>query len=66
MKGTGKAIEKVLQLALYWQQQEDVMVQIRTGSVGAIDDVVEAEGGTETGESRVRRVSCLELGVTLR
>lgn len=66
MKGTGKAIEKVLQLALYWQQQEDVRVQVRTGSVGAVDDIVEAEGGAETGASQVRRVSCVEVRVRLR
>jgi ribonuclease P/MRP protein subunit POP7 len=62
MKGTGKAIEKVMRLATWWQAQEDVKVTIRTGSVGAIDDVI---GGEEEG-SRVRRLSCLEVGVRLR
>jgi ribonuclease P/MRP protein subunit POP7 len=68
MKGTGRAIEKVLRLGLYWQGQEDVLVSIRTGSVGAVDDVVGVESGEEAGfeESRVRRVSSLEVGVRLR
>ncbi len=64
MKGTGKAIDMCLRLALYWQGQEDIVVRIRTSSVGAVDDVVEE--GCETGESRVRRVSCLEVGVRLK
>jgi ribonuclease P/MRP protein subunit POP7 len=68
MKATGKAIEKAMQLALYWQGQEDVLVRVRTGSVGAVDDVVgvgSGDGG-EVEESRVRRVSCLEVAVILR
>ena len=39
VKGSGKAIEKVLQLAVWFQGQEDVKVVLRTGSVGAIDDI---------------------------
>lgn len=72
MKATGKAIEKALQLALWFQGQEDVVVKIRTGSVGAVDDVVmKDDGGDEEGEgeveqSRVRRASVLEVGVSLR
>lgn len=65
MKATGKAIEKLLGIALYWQGQDDVLVRIRTGSVGAVDDVVDAEG-VEEDKSRVRRTSCLEVGVRLR
>lgn len=70
MKATGKAIEKLLRLAIWWQGQDGVVVRIRTGSVGAVDDVVErGEGGEGEGiveESRVRRTSCLEVGVRLR
>ena len=89
IKGTGKAIQKVLQLAIWWQGQEGVKVVIRTGSVGAVDDVVLREGkggdgdgdgdgdvdgveggaedeGDEVLESRVRRTSCLEVGISLR
>lgn len=66
LKGTGKAIEKVLGMVVYWQGQEDVEVRVRTGSVGAVEDVVEKGNGEEVGESRVRRVSCLEVGISLR
>jgi len=62
LKGTGKAIQKVLQVALYFQEQEDCMVRIRTGSVGAVDDIETAEGE----ESRVRRTSMIEVAVSLR
>jgi ribonuclease P/MRP protein subunit POP7 len=65
LKATGKAIERLLRVAVYFQAQEDVQVRLRTGSVGAVDDVVEKDGG-ETGESRVRRASVLEVGVRLR
>ncbi|PVH74664.1 hypothetical protein DL98DRAFT_499468, partial [Cadophora sp. DSE1049] len=71
MKGTGKAIEKVVRLAAWWQGQSDVRVTVRTGSVGAVDDIVireeggegDAEGEGMVEESRVRRVSCLEVGI---
>lgn len=70
IKGTGKAIEKVVRLAAWWQGQSDVRVVVRTGSVGAVDDVVEkGDGGEGEGmveESRIRRVSCLEVGIRLR
>jgi ribonuclease P/MRP protein subunit POP7 len=67
VKGTGKAIERCLQVGLWAMQQEDLRVEVRTGSVGAVDDVVE-RGEEEGGEveSRVRRVSCLEVRVRLR
>lgn len=62
IKGTGKAIEKVLTLGLWFQNLEGVEIRVRTGSVGAVDDVV---GGEEGDQSRIRRVSCLEVGVAL-
>ena len=65
VKATGKAIERCLQVGLWAMQQEDLRVEVRTGSVGAVDDVVEVEEGGEV-ESRVRRVSCLEVRVGLR
>jgi ribonuclease P/MRP protein subunit POP7 len=67
VKATGKAIERCLQVGLWALQQEDLRVEVRTGSVGAVDDVVE-RGEKEGGEveSRVRRVSCLEVRVRLR
>ncbi|KUJ13677.1 uncharacterized protein LY89DRAFT_145134 [Mollisia scopiformis] len=69
MKATGKAIEKLLRLAIWWQEQNGIVVRIRTGSVGAVDDVVDkgtdGEGQELVEESRVRRTSCLEVGVSL-
>jgi ribonuclease P/MRP protein subunit POP7 len=65
IKATGKAIERCLQVGLWAMQQEDLRVEVRTSSVGAVDDVVEDDGDGEV-ESRVRRVSCLEVGVRLR
>jgi len=71
MKGTGKAIEKVLQLALWFQGREEYKITIRTGSVGAVDDVVRVGDVGEAAEevveeTRVRRTSSLEVGVSLR
>lgn len=40
LKGTGKAIQKVMELGLWFQQREEYVVRLRTGSVGAIDDIV--------------------------
>jgi len=68
MKATGKAIEKLLGLVLHFQGQDDVKVTVRTGSVGAIDDVVNKDSvdGDEEEGSRVRRTSTLEVGISLR
>ncbi|RFU33708.1 hypothetical protein B7463_g2638, partial [Scytalidium lignicola] len=67
IKGTGKAIEKVLRLAMFFQGQDDVTVKLRTGSVGAIDDVV-SRGRDEDviEETRIRRTNCLEVAINLR
>ena len=74
LKGTNRAIEKVLELGLYFQRQNDCMIRVRTGSVGVVDDIVqeEEEGGEEGDEeeelpeSRVRKVSVVEGAVTLK
>jgi ribonuclease P/MRP protein subunit POP7 len=68
MKATGKAIEKLLGLAVYFQGQEDVKLCIRTGSGGVVDDIV-AKGGMDVEMeegSQVRRTSALEVGISLR
>lgn len=70
VKGTGKAIERVLQVAVHFLGQTDVKVVVRTGSVGTVDDV-EVDGEGEEGEedvpeSRVRMLGCLEVGISLR
>lgn len=67
MKGTGKAIEKTLMLAHWWQQQEGVRVVVRTKSVATVDDIVgidNKDDNMEESESRVRRVSVLEVAVS--
>ena len=40
VKATGRAIEKLLQMGVFLMAREDVEVQVRTGTVGAVDDVV--------------------------
>ena len=43
LKATGRAIEKALGLALFFQGQEDCRVMVRTGSVGVVDDIEKVE-----------------------
>lgn len=99
LKGTGKAIPKVMELGVWFQQREEVYsVRVVTGSVSSIDDVeyereVEEETGGQAGaereethvngggekdasanavektfvsEARIRKVSVLEVHVSLR
>ncbi len=79
VKGTGRAVAKALRVALHFQGEADCLVRLRTGSVGAVDDVVvragredadangEGEGeGEEVSETRVRRTSMLEVAISLR
>jgi len=66
VKGTGRACEKVLALAEWFRAKAEYAVVLRTGSVWAVDDVVVA-GEDEAGEdTRVRQVSCLEVGVRIK
>ena len=71
IKATGKAIERAIQLGVWFGEQEDCGVVVRTGSAGAIDDIVVKEG-KEMGdlddipESRVRWVSAIEIAVGLK
>ena len=39
VRGTGKAIQRVLELGLWFQQREEYAVRLGTGSVGAVDDI---------------------------
>ncbi|KAL8643622.1 MAG: hypothetical protein Q9210_007613, partial [Variospora velana] len=98
LKATNRAIEKALGLGLFFQGQEDLVVRLRTGTVGAVDDVVEKEmgvgkprrkdkkkgkeekGGGGKGdeevkqeaegqdlpETQIRKVSVLEVAITLK
>lgn len=65
--GTGKAVEKVLGVASWFSDESDCRVEVRTRTVGTVDDVVveDEEGGVED-ESRVRKLSCLEATIRLR
>jgi ribonuclease P/MRP protein subunit POP7 len=61
VKATGRAIEKALNVALYFQKQDDCRAVLRTGEVGAVDDI-EIDGEES---ARVRKASVLEVGITL-
>ena len=63
--GTGRAVEKVLSVASWFEQQGDCNVEVRTKTVGTVDDVVDEEGEGED-ESRLRRLSCLEVAIRLK
>jgi len=55
IKGTGRAIEKVLNLAVWFQSQVDCRVRFETGSVGAVDDIegfVQHESDTVAGAGK--------------
>ncbi|KUI69770.1 hypothetical protein VM1G_04846 [Cytospora mali] len=73
VRGTGRAIATTLHVAAWFGRQNDCRVSVRTMSLEAVDDVVndedgaEEEGGFAAEEgTRVRGVSCLEIGVSLR
>ncbi|KAI6080676.1 Rpp20 subunit of nuclear RNase MRP and P-domain-containing protein [Hypoxylon rubiginosum] len=66
--GTGHAIQRVVEVALFFQKQADCIVQLKTGSVGAVDDVIQ-EGDEEwggEGQERARMMSSLEASIRLR
>ena len=63
--GAGKAVEKALQVASFLAQQPDCRVEVRTRTAGTVDDVIVAEDDGED-ETRVRKMSCLEVSVTLK
>ncbi|KAB5528954.1 Rpp20 subunit of nuclear RNase MRP and P-domain-containing protein [Coniochaeta sp. 2T2.1] len=48
--GTGKAIEKTLNVAAWFQRQSDCRVSLRTRSVAAVDDVVVGGGKSADGD----------------
>lgn len=73
VRGSGRAMAKTLELAAWFQRQPDVRISLRTMTLEAIDDVVVDEDGAEEEggfaaeeEPRVRGLSCLEVGVSLR
>ncbi|KAI8632715.1 Rpp20 subunit of nuclear RNase MRP and P-domain-containing protein [Xylariaceae sp. FL1651] len=66
--GTGRAIQKVVEVALFFQKQPDCIVQLRTGSVAAVDDVIAKDEDGLEGEvdERARMMSSLEASIKLR
>ncbi|KAK7915315.1 hypothetical protein PG985_013018 [Apiospora marii] len=65
--GTGRAIEKVLSVAAFFQGQKDCEVRLRTTSVPAVDEVLAGgdENAGEREEARARMVSCLQVHIRL-
>ncbi|RKF77384.1 putative alba domain containing protein [Golovinomyces cichoracearum] len=63
IKASGKAIDKGLRLASWCSSLDNVKTELRTGSVGAVDDIVDKDGVEEG--SRLRNVSFLEVVLTL-
>lgn len=78
LKATNVAIEKALGLALFFQGQDGLTVQLRTGTVGVVDDIDQetqlAEGGDtedkqaemELPETQIRKISMLEVAIMLK
>lgn len=77
LKATNRAIENVLQLGLYFQGQDDYSVRLETGTVGVVDDIVvsdppvaaqgdDGEDEEDLPESRVRKVTVVEITISLR
>ncbi|KAH8662411.1 Rpp20 subunit of nuclear RNase MRP and P-domain-containing protein [Xylariales sp. PMI_506] len=75
--GAGKAIPKVVNVAAFFQGQRDCEVRLKTGSLGAVDEVLDAGDEDEDedpedvaacvvgGEMRERMVSYLEVTIRL-
>ncbi|KAI6818808.1 hypothetical protein KC340_g14050 [Hortaea werneckii] len=52
LKGTGKAISRVMEMGCWFQQRQEYMVTVRTGSVAAVDDIDVPEGATGDDKDR--------------
>lgn len=75
LKATNMAIEKALNLAKFFQCQEKLTVQLRTGTVGVVDDILhdnkrggidEEEQEAEQPDSEIRKISVLEVFIMLK
>ncbi len=81
LKATNRAIENLLGLALFFQGQADCRVRLKTGSVGVVDDIVEApetgdrhlaEDGEEIvededlPETQIRKISMVEVAISMK
>jgi ribonuclease P/MRP protein subunit POP7 len=65
LMGTGKAVERTLAVASWFEQEGDCLVEMRTRTVATVDDVVVEDGDVED-ESRLRKLSCLEVSIKLK
>jgi ribonuclease P/MRP protein subunit POP7 len=74
LKATGKAIERAMDLGLYFQEQDDLEIKIKTGTLTVVDDIVE-DGGLDVEEmidtddlpeTQIRRLPVLEVAVGFR
>lgn len=50
LRATGRAIQKALQIAVQLQGEEGLKVRFETGSVGAVDDIVEKPATQKEGK----------------
>lgn len=70
LMGTGKAIEKTLSIASWFEQQQDCHVSVKTRTVVTVDDIAPAGDNDndvhDDSDSRLRRLSCLEVVVSLK
>lgn len=75
LKATNKAIEKALNLAKFFQCQEGLNVQLRTGTVGVVDDILHDDKGggidieeqvVEQPDTQIRKISMLEVSIMLK
>jgi hypothetical protein len=51
LKGTGRAIEKVVTIAVFLQTKDEFVVRLKAGSVSVVDDI-EKRAGSLAGEKR--------------
>ena len=58
LRATGRAIEKGLNLALYFQNQQDCRIELKTGTVGTVDDIVENEESASMSEEKNVQQDC--------
>lgn len=79
LKATNRAIDKALSIALFLKEKGDLNVQLKTGTVAVVDDIVlkemlknAAEGVAKTEDeeeepdTRVRYLSMLEVVLTMK
>ena len=78
LKGTGKAVAKVLGLGLFFSHQSDLKIRVATGTVSVVDDIMEIDRAgaeqdfekegdeSEVSETRLRKTSMVEVGISLK